>query len=665
MTDVNHANVIAPIRMGYVPALDGMRAIAILLVLLYHGHVEPFHGGFIGVDIFFVVSGFLITSLLMEEFEHSGSISYKQFLHRRVRRLLPALLVVLVAISIWTSLYSRRNLDQLQRDLAPAFFYVSNWWQIFWNDIPYFASTEPPLLRHMWSLAVEEQWYIFWPLCFILISRAKRNLLSQCIMLITISLVVSVVVALLFVAGDDARSNFLYLSTPTRSVGLLMGAALALVWNPWKLVTRQSSHRHAGQISDRRLSVLGFLCLMTLLALSATLYVDRSMYYRGGSLLVALLSVVLVACAVHPNAVSIHGFFRLSWLVAIGRRSYGIYLWHWPIFVFTDAQNSLVSLMFALLMTGVASELSFRLVEQPIIRGVISKTWNEIRQAHRTKWVFIRTANVLAGLILVVISGVVVFSTEGTTIAKDTTNPDQLFTPSSLPQVTGPRRVVLVGDSQAESIYLNQPKGLENSIVLSDGSINGCGIFDRGEVVSPQTNFLMSVTHCDGWEERWVASAKKADAQIALVVIGAWEVLTLKTPERYYSFNSPEADALFLSQLQKGINALSREGIKVALLEVPCMRPRNVEGQGTRALPERRSDDRTKHLSELLRYSARSNPSSTVFIEGPNEWCESPEIASDIAHRWDGVHVWKKGAKLVLESISESLLTMNLVNSAP
>jgi hypothetical protein len=402
---------------------------------------------------------------------------------------------------------------------------------------------------------------------------------------------------------------------------------------------------------------------MTLVALSVTLYVDRSMYYRGGSLLVALLSVVLVACAVHPNAVSIHGFFRLSWLVAIGRRSYGIYLWHWPIFVFTDAQNSLVSLMFALLMTGVASELSFRLVEQPIIRGVISKTWNEIRQAHRTKWVFIRTANVLAGLILVVISGVVVFSTEGTTIAKDTTNPDQLFTPSSLPQVTGPRRVVLVGDSQAESIYLNQPKGLENSMVLSDGSINGCGIFDRGEVVSPQTNFSMSVTHCDGWEERWVASAKKADAQIALVVIGAWEVLTLKTPERYYSFNSPEADALFLSQLQKGINALSREGIKVALLEVPCMRPRNVEGQGTRALPERRSDDRTKHLSELLRYSARSNPSSTVFIEGPNEWCESPEIASDIAYRWDGVHVWKKGANLILESISESLMSIAVASA--
>jgi peptidoglycan/LPS O-acetylase OafA/YrhL len=662
MTDVNQANVIAPIRMGYVPALDGMRAIAILLVLLYHGHVEPFHGGFIGVDIFFVVSGFLITSLLMEEYEHSGFISYRHFLHRRLRRLLPALIVLLAVVGLWTSKFSQRNLDQLQRDLAPAFFYVSNWWQIFWNDIPYFASTEPPLLRHLWSLAVEEQWYIFWPLCFLFIRRVKKTLLTKAIALLAVSVSVSVVVALLYVNGDDGRNNFLYLSTPTRSVGLLMGAALALVWSPWKLVKRASEHRHAGQISDQRLSILGFLSLTLLVTLSTILYVDRSMYYRGGSLLVALLSAVLVACAVHPNAVSIHGFFRLSWLVAIGRRSYGIYLWHWPIFIFTNAKTSLLSLLYALLLTGVASEVSFRLIEQPIIRGVMGQAWNEIRQGLRTKWMFIRATSVLAGLMMVLVSGVVVWSAEGTTIAKDTTNPDQLFSPSSLPQVTGPRRVVLVGDSQAESIFLNQPKGLENSIVLSNGSINGCGIFSRGEVVSPQTNFSMSVTHCDGWEERWVTSAKMANAQIALVVIGAWEVLTLKTPERYYSFNTPEADAYFLSQLQKGINALSKEGIKVALLEVPCMRPRNVEGQGTRALPERRSDDRTKHLSELLRYSAQSNPSSTVFVDGPDEWCASEEIANDVAYRWDGVHVWKKGAKLVLETISESLLTINLVN---
>jgi peptidoglycan/LPS O-acetylase OafA/YrhL len=665
MADNAISQMIAPARMGYVPALDGIRAVAIILVLLYHAHIEPFHGGFIGVDIFFVVSGFLITALLMEEHAHFGAVLYKNFLLRRARRLLPALIVLLAVIGLWASLFSQRNLEQFQRDVAPAVFYASNWWQIFWNDIPYFASTDPPLLRHMWSLAVEEQWYIFWPLCYLFLRQLKRTLLSKAIALMGISVLVSILIAFLYAAGDDARKNFLYLSTPTRSVGLLLGAALALIWSPWKLVKRESTSRHAGHISDKRLSLLGFVSLASLLAFSMILYVDQSVYYRGGSLLVALFSTVLVASAVHPNATSIHGFFRLSWLVAIGRRSYGIYLWHWPIFIFTNAQNSLLSLLYALLLTGVASEISFRLIEQPIIRGVIGQAWNEIRTGLRTKWLFIRTASVLAGSTLLLVSGVVVFSTEGTTIAKDTTHPDQLFSPSSLPQVTGPRRVVLVGDSQAESIFLNQPKGLENSIVLSDGSINGCGIFDRGEVVSPQTDFSMSVAHCEGWEDRWVASAKKADAQIALVVIGAWEVLTLKTSERYYSFNTPEADAYFLSQLQKGINALAKEGIKVALLEVPCMRPRNVEGQGTRALPERRSDDRTKHLSELLRYSARSNPSSTVFIEGPDEWCASPEIANDISYRWDGVHVWKKGAKLVLEAISESLLTMNLATAAP
>ncbi len=161
MIDAVNSCVIAPIRMGYVPALDGIRAIAILLVLLYHAHIEPFHGGFIGVDIFFVVSGFLITALLIEEYQYSGSVSYKHFLFRRVRRLLPAVFVLLAVVGIWTALFSKRNLEQFQQDVGPAIFYVSNWWQIFWNDIPYFASTEPPLLRHMWSLAVEEQWYIF------------------------------------------------------------------------------------------------------------------------------------------------------------------------------------------------------------------------------------------------------------------------------------------------------------------------------------------------------------------------------------------------------------------------------------------------------------------------------------------------------------------------
>jgi peptidoglycan/LPS O-acetylase OafA/YrhL len=573
--------------MGYVPALDGIRAIAIALVTLYHAEAGPFDGGFIGVDVFFVVSGFLITALLIEEFDFSGTISYRQFLYRRARRLLPALLVLLTVVSLWTSFFAPINLDQLRSDLLPAIGYISNWWQIFVTDIPYFAPDNPPLLRHLWSLAVEEQWYIVWPLCFLILKRWKKQVLLVCVSLCVIAVAISLAVAMLYDKSDPTRNNFLYLATPTRSVGLLLGAGLAMVWSPWKLVGREAATRHAGQLSNRRLSFVGVASFIALIVLSFALTVDGALYYRGGSFAVAVLSTALVASAVHPNAVFIHNFFRQSWLVAIGRRSYGIYLWHWPIFVFADVRGSTSGLAWALFVTAVCSEVSFRLIEQPILRGAIGRTWQQIsthQWRHRQPLTILLSTGI--SIALIASASFAVITTESVTIAKDTTHPDEVFTPSSLPSVV----------------------------------------------------------------------AAKAD--IALVMIGAWEVMTLKTKGRYYVFNSPEADALFLSQLQKGINALTEKGVHVALLEVPCMRPRQVEGQGTRPLPERRSDDRTSHLSDLLRRAATANASTTTFIEGPNEWCESSEIADNPAYRWDGVHVWKQGANLILETISGSVLSI-------
>src|SRR5688500_4006722 len=151
--------------MGYQPVLDGIRAVAVVAVILYHAGFGWIHGGFFGVEVFFVVSGYLITALLLDEHRREGKVSLRKFWMRRARRLLPALFAMLVAVTIWASFFGEEHLAQLRKDILPAAFYVSNWAQIV-GDVPYF-STEAPLLRHVWSLAVEEQWYLLWPLAFV------------------------------------------------------------------------------------------------------------------------------------------------------------------------------------------------------------------------------------------------------------------------------------------------------------------------------------------------------------------------------------------------------------------------------------------------------------------------------------------------------------------
>ena len=224
-------------RMGYQPALDGLRALSVIAVILYHAGVHWIPGGFIGVEVFFVVSGFLITSLLVDEQHVSGKVSLKQFWIRRARRLLPALFTMLIAALVAVTFFAKDSAPDFRRDVGPALGYFSNWWQIYFVDTPYFAANSLPMLRHLWSLAVEEQWYVLWPIAFVFVLGNKR--IPRWISAVVIGLLsagVMVGTALAFIADDETRINFLYLSTLTRSSGLLLGAALACVWRPWKKV---------------------------------------------------------------------------------------------------------------------------------------------------------------------------------------------------------------------------------------------------------------------------------------------------------------------------------------------------------------------------------------------------------------------------------------------
>jgi hypothetical protein len=219
--------------------------------------------------------------------------------------------------------------------------------------------------------------------------------------------------------------------------------------------------------------------------------------------------------------------------------------------------------------------------------------------------------------------------------------------------------VVLVGDSQAHSLAVNQPAGLAETLAVVDGSLDGCSVYDAGSVRSAREGFGNSFAMCAGWSDDWAAAVADTDAEIALVVLGAWDVFDLVTGDgETLPFGSAAWDGYFSTNLQRGVDALAAAGARVALLEVPCMRPKDVEGAGVPALPERGNDARVAHVNRLLRHVAAMNAGRVTFVEGPDAWCTDAAVANDLAMRWDGVHVYQPGAALIYETITPSLLAL-------
>ena len=654
--------------MGYEPSLDGIRAFSVIAVMLYHADIAWLPGGFLGVEVFFVVSGFLITSLLIEERESTRSIDLKQFWIRRARRLLPALVVMLSATAVYVAFFAKDSAPDFRRDVLPSLGYFSNWWQIYAVDTPYFAASSLPVLRHLWSLAVEEQWYLIWPLLFTVVFGAKwmRPRISGAL-LITCSAAIMFTTALRFVQDNETRTNFLYLSTITRSSGLLLGAAVAMLWRPWRKNSLPSWWRSS--ISD----AFAITSIAVIGVLMATVHVADQRLYQGGLAATTVASAVIVAVVMRPNGLFVKKFFSQDLFVEIGRRSYGLYLWHWPIFVVAHARDSSNRLAVALALTIIINEFVYQFVEIPTRHGALGNWWHnrpQLSAMHRRLPVFI-AAVVVASL---GITGVKVVGIEARDLSIDTSTANVIFavpttvaSASSLPAASTttttiaklPRRLVIVGDSQAHSLAINKPSGIEKTFVVTDGSIDGCGIYDRGVGVGGTNgNFRRNFANCVGFEKSWTKSATKAQADVALVVLGAWEVLDLKINSFTLVVNTPPADTMFRTQMKRGIDALRATGATVALLEVACMRPVDSKGGPVPALPQRGDDTRTRHLNDLLREIAAPEDDGVFFVSGPKEWCSVSEISTSLSYRWDGVHAYKPGAKLIFETIATSILQL-------
>jgi len=386
-------------RVPYLPGLDGMRALAVVAVMVYHANSDWLPGGFLGVEMFFVISGYLITLLLISEREREYRISLRQFWMRRARRLLPALLTMMLLVTAWTAVFRSEALGALRGDVVAGFFYVSNWYQI-WVGLGYTAAGDFAPLRHLWSLAVEEQFYVLWPIVMILLlgRNGTRQVAKVSKWLFIAAIGITVAVALLYYPGPIAEPDVtpeaywwigerpiskvdtLYLSSVTRLGGILLGAAFAMVWRPMAIV--RGPLRSKGRLFDALavMSIVGFgwLCWNTYLATPSG---ADPFLFRGGLFLAGLATLTIIAAVTHRGAYAnrLLGNPVFRW---IGTRSYGLYLYHWPIYqmIRDVAGNKLTAteFTFALVVTAAITEASFRLVETPIRQGRFSLAWRRI-----------------------------------------------------------------------------------------------------------------------------------------------------------------------------------------------------------------------------------------------------------------------------------------------
>ncbi|MFJ7697083.1 acyltransferase family protein [Lysinibacillus fusiformis] len=367
----------------YIPGLDGIRALAVLAVIAYHFNFSWARGGFLGVDIFFVLSGYLITSTMLPLKGNQLTVSLKKFWIGRFRRLLPAAYVMIITSFVWAMLFHKELLHTLRGDALSSIFYSSNWWFIF-HKLSYFDSFgSPSPLKNLWSLAIEEQFYVIWPLLLMigLYVVEKQSKLAKIVFIGAICS--ALLMAILYQPGADPSR--VYYGTDTRCFELLIGCWLALIWPMKRLSSQKLSTSHM-----KKLNAISFISFTIFLV--SIMYVDefQTFLYRGGMFLFCLNAAVLIACVCHP--VSILGRI-LAWkpLCWIGSRSYGIYLWHYPVMVLGTPIHEIgnpsywrIALQLVLIVT--IAECSYRFIEMPIRKEGFWAYYRKYFVFNKKKW---------------------------------------------------------------------------------------------------------------------------------------------------------------------------------------------------------------------------------------------------------------------------------------
>jgi peptidoglycan/LPS O-acetylase OafA/YrhL len=674
-----------PISFGFVPALDGLRALSVLGVMLYHG--GSLTGGFLTIDVFFVLSGFLITSLLLGEWATRLTIRLGQFWTRRARRLLPALLVMLLGVAVYAKVFATSGeFANLRLDSLSTLFYVSNWHFIFGSSNYFVMTAQTSPLAHMWSLSIEEQFYIVWPpVVLVMLHLGRRLRPSRRLWPVMATAVIGALASAL-----DMRLSYqggaslmrVYEGTDTRSQDILVGAALAVgmaIWAQHRRVptgaargesataTLRRAHPSAGTAGavpppalrrdfHRRVSaskpitaweiesppVRALLQVVGWVALAAGLYLwvrltgqPSSFLFEGGYLLFAIGVALVIFVAVTAQAASLSRALGNPVFRYVGKISYGTYLWHFPLFALFDAAR-LHLLGYPLLATRIGITLlvatgSYYLVEEPIRRG---------RMRSLAEWkAWLVTSGAFVGVVAVTVAATV---------------PSAAGAASDIrvvgAQYSGPPvRVAIFGDSVAWrmgfAMLASQPQDTYD-VNIDNGAIVGCGVLrstqyeDHGTDYNTAPSCNTSTPPASQWPALWRGDLEQFHPNVAVVLAGRWEVHNRLIGGQWEHIGEPAFDADLKQSLEQAVQVASSTGALVDLMTSPCFD--SGEQDNGQPWPED-SPVRLADYNNLVREVAAEHPATVHLDDFGAQLCPDGVFTTSFngvqVRDGDGVHI--------------------------
>ncbi|MFO7589493.1 MAG: acyltransferase family protein [Acidimicrobiia bacterium] len=630
--------------------LDGLRAVAIAAVIFYHWAPGSLPGGFLGVDIFFVLSGYLITNALLAGLRRDTAWSFASFWGRRARRVLPPLFVMLAGVAVWAAFaVPSDQLGAVRADSLWTLAGAANWHAIVSGQSYFDLFSEPSPLRHTWFSSVIEQYYLLWPLLLIGVVRLVGGRMRLVVMFCAIGTIASA--ALLAATYDPADPSRAYFGSDTRASQFLVGGILAVLLLAWSPTTRK------GRVG---LQTAGALAA----AVSAVAFFvaedDASWLYHGGFLVFAVVTGVLVAALVQPTGGALHRPLSVRPVVWIGTVSFGLYLWHWPVGIaISEARTDLTGwglTLVRVLVTLALATASYYLVELPVLRQ---------KRRGRRAWIAAPAAAALvAGVVIVSTAGATpssgVFADPGNVIThgpRSTATTSTTVIPDGVPQPESsvPTRFLLVGDSIGQSLSAALSKEADaRGQALYGITRAGCGMTTT--VPSDAEGISVPWASDCARETAQYQSDAVRDAQPEVVLwLSSWETSDHVVDGRVLRFGTRRGDAALLDDFEASRDRLTADGAMLVMLTMPPTAERSDLGPA-----DQEAVERFVHLNDLLRDFASRNPDTVKVLDLAGIVCPGgppcPEVVDGVRIRpRDGGHFSPAGADWVAPRLLDAL----------